>query len=255
MQRFNPIRVLLAGVVLFILVFAGVQLYTWQVRRTGEAELAQTKQMLRYFEKSKKTDIAQNADASTQMEILGEEETFMETDNMKAITDRTAAFIDEAEISATEDVLETFFAEASETENEAAPYGVSPFGFGPYPEIPPDYPDQDIWDNVHGMELYSELVIRTRIALWNQGIRTVGAVRNNTYNLIYPIIDDVVYIKWADNLGADGKPYVQRVLTSPTTDDSYDLHKGIFPPHLTVYEFPDGGIDPYAFLDLPRKGE
>ena len=56
----------------------------------------------------------------------------------------------------------------------------------------------------------------------------------------------------ADNLGPDGEPYVQRVLTSPTTDDNYDLYKGIFPPHLTVYEFPDGGIDPYDFLGLPR---
>lgn len=107
------------------------------------------------------------------------------------------------------------------------------------------------------MEPRHELLSRVRIRLWNQGVHTVGSVYDGTYNLIYPIRDNGVYIKWADNLDPDGKPYVQRLLTSPATDDSlnrnrYGLHNGIFPSHLTVYEFPDGGIDPYNFLYLPR---
>ena len=242
------------GVVFFVGVVGSSFLYSWHVQRTTEAELAKTNNSGQALE----NDNAVRREPATypvEFETSGEAETLMETDNTETIPEATVAFIDDAEIRASTDLLDAFLEETLETENEAGPYGVSPFGFGPFPEIPPDYPDQDIWDDIRtstGMEPYSELVIRTRIALWNQGIHTVGAMRDNTYNLIYPIIDDVVYIKWADNLGPEGEPYVQRVLTSPTTEDNYDLHKGIFPPHLTIYEFPDGGIDPYDFLGLPR---
>lgn len=251
-------RACLAGLVFSLLVVGGAQLYYSHVRRTGEAELVRTQQAVQHLGNRKETYTASDSDASTEIETLGKIETPLETGNTETIPEGAAVVIDDAEISASTDVLEAFLAETREPENGTGPYGVSPFGFGPFPEIPPDYPDQNIWDDIRistGMEPYSELVIRTRIALWNQGVRTVGAVRDNTYNLIYPIIDDVVYIKWSDTLGPDGEPYVQRVLTSPTTDDSYDLYKGIFPSHLTIYEFPDGGIDPYDFLDLPRKGE
>lgn len=96
-----------------------------------------------------------------------------------------------------------------------------------------------------------ELLSRVRIKLWNQGTHTVGATYDSEYGLIYPILDNVVYYK--EEYGPNGS-VTRRVLTSPTTDDTYgtDLLEGIIAPHLTVYEFPDGGIDPYEFLGLPR---
>ena len=244
-------RAIVIGVVFFVVVVGSSLLYSWHVRRTTDAEFASSDAVLEQRENSNETcPAADTVDTSTV--DFEQEETLLETKDTQHIN-KAAEVFTEDDIFVANDMLNTFIEETDAT--EGAPYGVSPFGFGPFPEIPPDYPDQDIWNDTHtstGMEPYSELVIRTRIALWNQGVRTVGAIRDNTYNLIYPIIDDVVYIKWADNLGPDGEPYVQRVLTSPTTDDSYDLHKGIFPPHLTIYEFPDGGIDPYDFLGLPR---
>ena len=97
-----------------------------------------------------------------------------------------------------------------------------------------------------------ELLSRVQIKLWNQGIRTFGAKFEN--GLVYPAFDDVVWIEWADSVAADGKMYVVRQFGSPSVINQYgdDIYEGIFPPHLTVYEFPDGGIDPYKFLGLPR---
>ena len=248
-------RVLIVGIIFFVFVVVGSQFYSWHVRRTVQKDMALPKSTAQHLENEKASNDAQLVEFLADTEALGGTEPSLETEDTQHVAEAAEAFTED-DLSVANDMLDMFIEATDATEE--APYGVSLFGFGPFPEIPPDYPDQDIWDDIHistGMEPYSELVIRTRIALWNQGVRTVGAVRDNTYNLIYPIIDDVVYIKWADNLGPDGEPYVQRVLTSPATDDSYDLHKGIFPPYLTVYEFPDGGIDPYDFLGLPRKGE
>ena len=46
--------------------------------------------------------------------------------------------------------------------------------------------------------------------------------------------------------------YVVDMLGTPKTINTYeeDIYRGIFPPHLTIYEYPDGGIDPYTFLGL-----
>ena len=130
---------------------------------------------------------------------------------------------------------------------------VSPYGFGPYPEVPIDFPEQDIWDEIStsSMSPDHELIARVQIKLWTQGTHALGAVFDSKYQLIYPILDDVVY--YSEEYTAHGG-VTRRVLTSPATDDAHieDLRKGIFAPHLTVYEFPDGGIDPYEFLDLPR---
>lgn len=141
-------------------------------------------------------------------------------------------------------------------EEDDRSHGISPYGFGPYPKVPPDFPEQDIWDDIstRSMSPNHELIARVQIKLWNQGIHALGAVFNSRYRLIYPIIDNVVYIKWADAVGADGKPYVQRWLTSPDVEDRYfdEILTGTLPPHVTVHEFPDGGIDPYEFLELPK---
>lgn len=132
----------------------------------------------------------------------------------------------------------------------------SPNGFGPLPPVPPDYPNQNVWAawRLARITPEHELLSRVRIELWHQGIRTEGAVYRLDYGLIFPTIEDIVYIQWGDSVAADGKWYVIRMLGTPSTINQYeeDIYRGIFPPHLTIYEFPDGGIDPYAFLGLSR---
>ena len=127
---------------------------------------------------------------------------------------------------------------------------VSPFGFGPYPEIPDDYiipPDKFNWD-FWGETLQDELISRVRIKLWNQGIRSEGSSFEN--GKVYPTILGTVYVVW------DGDR-IRRISGHP--DDDFDaieaaLEAGQPPPEgITVLNRNEAGIDPYSFLELNKK--
>ena len=247
-------RAIFIGVVFFVLVVGGSLLYSWHVHRTTDAELAETRRKVQPLKNDTAARTAQNTvDTSTvDFEHAG---TDLETDDAQAMSDDIGAAPNDD--AAPVDLSEAFLPDDSVSAGAPAEnVPVSPYGFGPFPEVPSDYPDQDVWSEtaLRSMKPGHELISRVRIELWNQGVRTIGGVYDNGHRLIYPIIDDVVYIEWADNLGIGGKPYVRRQLTTSAVKDQYhdDILKGIFPPHLTIYEFPDGGIDPYEFLDLPR---
>ena len=159
----------------------------------------------------------------------------------------------------------------NETEaDEAADVPVSPFGFGPYPEVPEDYPYSVHWEsNIglrHGME--HELLTRVRIKLWTQGIDAAG-VTYGRGGLIYPVIRGVVYVTRSgdritgvvlshpgDDLGVfdtfwdaetpeEVDAAIQREMEGFTIDD--------LPAGLTAVDYNTAGIDPYQFLDLPRR--
>ncbi len=257
-RDFLSSRALHVGLVFFVLLVGGTQLYSWHVRRGIKADEARTQQFLQPREIKKETRTAQDAAAPTDTEAL---EAFDGSPTSDAVSQEAAVVMegDDATRGDTAGALDLSLSEmdeADETTDVDAPYGVSPFGFGPYPKVPPDFPEQDIWDDVStsSMSPDHELIARVQLELWNRGVYAPGAVFNSKYRLIYPILDDVVYVEWADSMGADGKPYMSRWLTSPAVDDRYfeDFLKDTLPPHLTVYEFPDGGIDPYEFLGLPR---
>ena len=160
-------------------------------------------------------------------------------------------------------------ADMSSTQNEQ-PVRMSPFGFGPYPEEPEDYPYSVNWaSNIvldHGIEY--ELLTRVRIKLWTQGINAEG-VTYGRGGLIYPVIRGVVYVTQSgdgnmsvelshpdDHLGvfdafwdAETPEEIdvanQREMEGLTIDD--------LPAGLTAVVYEDAGIDPYEFLDLPRR--
>ena len=247
-------RLIQVGLVFFVLIVGGSLLYNWHVQRTTKAELARTDVVLQDVNRDEPRTAADTTDTSTvDFEQAG---TDLETHEMQPMSDDTEVSpIDET--SEGLDLSDAFLPDDFVSEEEIAEdVPVSPYGFGPFPEVPSGYPDQGVWSEtaLRSMEPNHELISRVRIELWNQGVRTIGGVYDNEHRLIYPIIDDVVYIEWADNPGIGGKPYVRRQLTTPAVKDQYhdDILKGIFPPHLTIYEFPDGGIDPYEFLDLSR---
>ena len=88
--------------------------------------------------------------------------------------------------------VDDFLAELSDEEKALLtaevveePQRVSPFGFGPYPEVPSDYPEAPIWDEdpdypegggdfgsdfMRGMELIERVLIK----LWTQGHRATS---------------------------------------------------------------------------------
>ena len=254
-RDFLSSRALHVGFVLFVLIVGGTQLYSWHVRRGIKADEARTQRILRGLTAREGMRAAPAAAAPTDTEALEPLDVSPTSDD---ISQGVSVVMegDNATRVDTAGALDLSLFEMDETTDVDAPYGVSPFGFGPYPKVPPDFPEQDIWDDVStsSMSPDHELIARVQLELWNRGVYAPGAVFNSKYRLIYPILDDVVYVEWADSMGADGEPYISRWLTSPAVDDGYfeDILKNTLPPQLTVYEFPDGGIDPYKFLNLPR---
>jgi hypothetical protein len=137
---------------------------------------------------------------------------------------------------------------ATSSETEVADVPVSPYGFGPYPELPLSYP-KNFWD---GMSKEHELIARVRLKLNAEG----GSMRNG---LVYVNFRDTVYVEWS----RDGeKWYVSHMIGLPET--VRDL-RGTIPPvshplspltaedipeGIKVFTMPDGGIDPYEFLNL-----
>ncbi len=150
----------------------------------------------------------------------------------------------------------------------AADTPTSPFGFGAYPEVPADYPFRErvqLWDNATPEH---ELLVRVRVKLWKQGTQTIGAMFDKN-GLIYPSIPGVIYVKWHYIQKGDpdlvGRRYAERVMGDGNAAKMWeslylttgmfertDIKNDIEASGIKVYEYPDGGIAPYKFLDLPR---
>ena len=135
---------------------------------------------------------------------------------------------------------------------------VSPHGFGPYPEIPSDYPRQDLWDYPDFLKADHELLLRVQIKLWKQDIRTIGG--GFIDGRVYPNIPDTVYVKWENRVRPDGtvERYASRISGDPYAgkvirkiiDTKGKIYEGDIPAGIQVIESDEGGIDPYQFLDL-----
>jgi hypothetical protein len=165
------------------------------------------------------------------------------------------------EVTAVESNTETVEHQQSETPTDAK-VSVSPNGFGPYPEIPeemgiPKDKENIFWENMSKSPPH-ELLVRVRVKLYQQGIQAEGATYERN-GLIYPIIKGVRYVEWDTRKNPDGS--VERYVGSSTghPDDSFrDIKEGSIsesdiPSHLKIYTYPDGGIDPYDFLNLSKE--
>ena len=251
-------RLVGGGILFCLLSIVGSLFYTWHVEHGLREEEARIKQFLQQLETPEEVRMQQAAEPAG-LEKAGQADApfpaadwaQMDTEPAKTLGTEDAEVVDAATALFSDETSETDAAPVS-------PYGVSPYGFGPFPDPPPDYPDQGVWDDVRirSMQPEHELLSRIRIKLWTQGIRTGGAVFDTDYGLVFPILPDVVYIAWDEYVDENGQVhrYVSDQLTDIETADRYEaeIDKGIFSPTLTIYEFPDGGIDPYEFLGLPR---
>lgn len=168
--------------------------------------------------------------------------------------------------------IEEFMAELSEEEKQDLASEIvdelpreSIHGFGPYPNIPSDYPRQNIWDelerldDVAGSELGRssrghELMHRVLIKLWNQGRKAEGASIDDSNGRVYPMYNDTVYVSWREDENDDGSVdrYIGRYTCHPSLRDYRDsVENSTHPSWLKVVRHDEGGIDPYSFLDLP----
>ncbi|MDE0315556.1 MAG: hypothetical protein OXM61_11680 [Candidatus Poribacteria bacterium] len=133
---------------------------------------------------------------------------------------------------------------------------VSPFGFGPYPEVPEDYPSVVVWLQSDYEELSShaqknfELMSRVLIKLWASGEKSFRGA--STYKgKVYPHYYNTVYIKVSEYELPDGtkSQYISRRKSGPHVNtDGVDLLNP--PSHLRVLDLDSSGIDPYQYLNL-----
>lgn len=104
-------------------------------------------------------------------------------------------------------------AEAQLSERTDVVIKVSPYGFGPYPDVPEDLLGGMVpsWEWSEEKKLKfgpehmrnQEAIDRVMIKLWNQGDQEFyGAVGD--YNTVYPLYPNTVYIEWDDIELPDG---------------------------------------------------
>lgn len=147
---------------------------------------------------------------------------------------------------------------AYQAEEKKKPVAVSPHGFGPYPELPSDYPAQDLWNYPDFMSADAELMHRVAVKLWKQGTRSIGGMMAD--GLVYPTIPGTVYIEWDRKVLSDGteEKVVSGIRGDPFTGQflrGIEREKG----RLVENDIPsdimveNGGIDPYEFLNLNNK--
>ena len=142
--------------------------------------------------------------------------------------------------------------EATGAEEDTADIAVSPYGFGPYPELPEGWPADQIWPRSSPEH---ELMMRVEIKLAHQGLDVTGSIMEN--GLVYPTISDTVYIEWAKNAR---RQYIRGMAGDPDACDriqAIEDERGVrftaadIPSDIKVLSFQEDGIDPYEFLDLP----
>lgn len=146
---------------------------------------------------------------------------------------------------------------------------VSPHGFGPYPKLPDDpWWSPNTWK---GASADHELILRVLVKLWNQGTHAKGGVMRPS-GLVYPIIAGVRYVEWDTKVRPSGESvrYISRSTGHPddgkrlrairkNKSSNLSIHpsernlltEDDIPPDIKLVSYQEGGINPYAFLDLP----
>lgn len=139
---------------------------------------------------------------------------------------------------------------------------VSPYGFGPYPEVPDGFLEDMLpsWEWSEEKKLKfgpehmrnQEAIDRVLIKLWNQGDQEFhGAVGD--YNTVYPLYPNIVYIKWNEIELPDGRTHreISGYLAAegfPTLTMEQRM-KGEIPTGYRVLDMNEDGINVSEFLN------
>ena len=249
-------RAIQLGLAFFVVVATGSLFYNWHVRRTIAAELTASNALLR--ENQNETRTVQDTVHASAVESE-QVETPLEKDNTLAMSDDNAASIDDKAESVvrTDTPLQDDFI----SEEEIAEVSVSPFGFGPYPEVPAEYTarhGKTVWQYPGSLPQYNqaniELIHRVMIALWNEGdTRFISATLKD--GKIYVNYPNTMYVRYAVHKSPDGT--VHRRITSWSAGEENQaaidqILVGEIPTGVTLIDMDseDVGIDPYTFLGL-----
>ena len=158
----------------------------------------------------------------------------------------------------TEASTTTLGTETPQTEDEP----VSPFGFGPYPKIPDDYPHLKDWKETQKHPA-DELMDRVMLKAWLEGNREfTGGLIEFTNGKVYLTSPGMAYVELEERTLKDGTtammvtgsignlPPMPPMLKGPTyVKDLEDLSNrwGI-----RIIDYESGGIESYEYLGLPE---
>ena len=235
------------GFAFFLLCVGGSLLYNWHVQRTTESDMARHDRFLQGINQNA-TRPAETVTVPNTTETPGLVDTPDEnTDTL--VSDESEALPNEDDDFADAFLLDDMVSE----EAPAADVPVSPYGFGPYPELPEGWPADQIWPCISADH---ELMARVMVKLAHQGTITKGSIMEN--DLVYPTYPGAVYIRWAykEKNGAlyiadvsGDEDAVDRISAiEETSGDTFK--KADIPPDIKVLSFEENGIDPYTFLNL-----
>ena len=209
------------GLVFFVLVVGGSLLYSWHVLRTTEVSELGKKPLAVESLKNKQATATTPVDFQTEGSVDTPDEN---TDTQ--MSEATEALPNETE---TLDLADAFLLDdvVSEEEAPAENMPVSPFGFGPYPEVPADYPFTPFWfryqedperyDAKYDTEMLKskELLSRVMVKAWTEGIRDfTGGSGSLTTGKYYLHIPNAIYVEY-------GEPYENEDGTFTTPISSY----------------------------------
>ncbi|MDD9972393.1 MAG: hypothetical protein OXU27_00235 [Candidatus Poribacteria bacterium] len=245
-------RAIFIGIVFFVLVVGGSLLYSWHVHRTTDAELAETQRKVQPLKNKNEMHTAKDT-VDTSTVDFEHVETDPETDDSQISDNTGVSPIDET--SEMLDMADAFLPDdfvSEEAPAEDVP--ISPFGFGPYPEVPADYPSVVLWeDDDHGnlpqRTLKNiELIDRVLVKLWSEGERGFkgGAFTNGK---VYPYYHNSVYVRYEED---EGYRYISEYYGGPEIPPltPKQLYSGQLPAGIRTIDMDTAGIDAYSFLDF-----
>ena len=258
-------RALVGGLVFFMLVVGGSLLYSWHVHRAIDTELTRTDVVLAR-ENRNETHAAEDTMDTSMLDFEGAE-TDLKTDEKQPISNDTdVSPIDETSESL--NMMDAFLPDdlvSEEAPAEDVP--ISPYGFGPYPEVPDGFPENfhPVWtwseekrQDFSGSFRNMELIHRVLIKLWNQGERGWrGAHFDEQNGRVYPLYRDRIYVtRWIEVPVEGGKlmPFPAGGTSGGSgfrpDIEAFVKSGGKLPSHLQFIDRDTAGYNPYNFLNL-----
>ena len=240
------------GLSFFLLVVGSSLLYNWHVRCVTERQLGGSDVLLQSSENQNEArSAAVPVDTSP---VTFEKAEPHETDTAEVIADGTAFGNDAA---APIDLSDAFVSDDFVSESESVEdVGVSPHGFGAYPEVPLGYPVDlmPTWITKNGEQSQDhELLDRVLIELWNQGDKKVSGAFM-THGRVYPLYPDAAYVEYESFDLPDGSTYKIMTGVSGPSGVGIEYPTDGSPPRLSggysPIDIKNAGIDPYNFLIL-----
>ena len=221
---------IISGIVLLIIV--AVLCYLWYQHDTADERkaAADAEKLLRQSEKLKKVSKTGNKAQQANDGTAAESNTPTAAKPIKTET------TDDDEVATTEETPK-----------------VSPFGLGPYPEIPKEWDTPYLWETCETIE--SELLSRVDIQMHNEGIRSKYSSVGIDYGTgrITPIEWGSVLVEYVTD--KNGEQRIVSVMGHP--DDvppgTIWTHASEVPSHLKIVTAKEVSFDPYEYLGLQKK--